>query len=278
MTNQSINNFICELRKSKNLTQKELAEKLNVTDKAVSKWERGLSYPDITLISKLAQIFEITTDELLNGGKNDSNIKEDTVIQNTYQFNYNIAKTKINTISNIIKVLITIVFSLSILICITCDLAITKSLSWSLYPISSIIFAWFIIIPFFHFKNNRIMNSLLSLSIFIIPFLFILSKIIGNQNLLSLGVPISLTSIIYLWIIYSLFNFTKLNRLSVFSIIFTLSIVYKLIINYIIYTLTNQKAIQSWDILIFSIIFIISLVLFGVKFFFKSNTINHYHN
>lgn len=40
--NNNIGNFICELRKSNNMTQKQLAEKLNVTDKAVSKWERGV--------------------------------------------------------------------------------------------------------------------------------------------------------------------------------------------------------------------------------------------
>jgi len=44
MDNKKIGTFILELRKSKNMTQRELAEKLNVTDKAVSKWERGLGY------------------------------------------------------------------------------------------------------------------------------------------------------------------------------------------------------------------------------------------
>lgn len=74
MTNENSPNmgpFISELRKEKNLTQRELADQLGVTDKAVSKWERGLSYPDISLLSKLARIFGITTDELLNGEKAD---------------------------------------------------------------------------------------------------------------------------------------------------------------------------------------------------------------
>ncbi len=48
MENQKIGNFIKELRKEKNLTQKELADKLFITDRAVSKWERGLSCPDIS--------------------------------------------------------------------------------------------------------------------------------------------------------------------------------------------------------------------------------------
>ncbi len=61
--------FISELRKEKKLTQKGLAEQLGVTDKAVSKWERGLSCPDISLLSKLSKILGVTTSELLNGEK-----------------------------------------------------------------------------------------------------------------------------------------------------------------------------------------------------------------
>jgi transcriptional regulator with XRE-family HTH domain len=57
--------FICDARKAKNMTQKELAEKLNITDKAVSKWERNISCPDIHTIPMLADILEVSSDELL---------------------------------------------------------------------------------------------------------------------------------------------------------------------------------------------------------------------
>ncbi|MBQ2937822.1 MAG: helix-turn-helix domain-containing protein [Clostridia bacterium] len=66
MDNEKFGKFIKELRKQKNMTQKELAEKLNITDKAISKWERGLSFPDITILNSLAEIFDITVSELLN--------------------------------------------------------------------------------------------------------------------------------------------------------------------------------------------------------------------
>jgi len=49
MTNEKIGQFISELRKFNKMTQKDLAAKLNITDKAISKWERGLSWPDISL-------------------------------------------------------------------------------------------------------------------------------------------------------------------------------------------------------------------------------------
>ena len=67
MDNKKFGEFIKELRKEKQLTQKELGEKLNITDKAISKWERGLSFPDIAVLKDLAEFFEIGISELLNG-------------------------------------------------------------------------------------------------------------------------------------------------------------------------------------------------------------------
>lgn len=69
MDNEKFGNFIKELRKEKGITQKELGEKLNITDKAISKWERGLSFPDITMLNLLAEFFEVDVSELLNGEK-----------------------------------------------------------------------------------------------------------------------------------------------------------------------------------------------------------------
>ena len=66
---KSIGEMISSLRKEKGMTQNELAEKMNVTDKAVSKWERDLSCPDINTISKLADILDVSVDELLQAKK-----------------------------------------------------------------------------------------------------------------------------------------------------------------------------------------------------------------
>ena len=59
--------FLVQLRKEKGLTQKELAERLYVSDKAVSKWERALSLPDITLLQPMAEYLGVTVTELLSG-------------------------------------------------------------------------------------------------------------------------------------------------------------------------------------------------------------------
>lgn len=69
MEKKTIGSFIAALRRANGLTQKELAEKLNVSDKAVSRWERDECYPDLTMIPALAEIFGVSCDELLNGGR-----------------------------------------------------------------------------------------------------------------------------------------------------------------------------------------------------------------
>ena len=67
MKKQTLGMMISSLRKAKGMTQLELAEKMGVTDKAVSKWERDLSYPDINTIPKLADLFDTSVDELMQG-------------------------------------------------------------------------------------------------------------------------------------------------------------------------------------------------------------------
>ena len=67
MEKKTLGSFLSILRKAKGMTQKELAELLNVSDKAVSRWERDESMPDILLLPVLADIFEVSCDELLKG-------------------------------------------------------------------------------------------------------------------------------------------------------------------------------------------------------------------
>ena len=83
MDNNKVGKFIQEIRKEKKLTQKELGDMLFLTDKAISKWERGLSLPDITMLNSLAKALDVDVSEILNGerGKkeklNQTEIKEE---------------------------------------------------------------------------------------------------------------------------------------------------------------------------------------------------------
>ena len=66
-----IGKFIQELRKEKGLTQEELAEKLGITKNAVSKWERGISLMDLSLLKPLSEILDVSITEILSGDRID---------------------------------------------------------------------------------------------------------------------------------------------------------------------------------------------------------------
>lgn len=70
MEQEKVGKFIQNLRKEYNLTQQELADKLEITDKAISKWENGRCLPDVYFLKLLSEIFHVTVKELLNGERN----------------------------------------------------------------------------------------------------------------------------------------------------------------------------------------------------------------
>ena len=69
MNQEKIGKFIAALRKKQNLTQEQLAEKLGVTDKSVSRWENGKCLPDVSLYKDLCNILGITLNEFFSGEK-----------------------------------------------------------------------------------------------------------------------------------------------------------------------------------------------------------------
>lgn len=79
MEQKTIGKFITALRKANGMTQKDLAEKLNVSDKTVSRWERDEGTPDLSMIPVLAEIFGVTCDELLRGERKSPTERTDSV-------------------------------------------------------------------------------------------------------------------------------------------------------------------------------------------------------
>lgn len=107
MNSEKFSKLILELRKEKNMTQQELANILHITDKAISKWERGISLPDVCLLESISNIFDISVAELIKGEriKENSNTEINNIIVDTLKD----SKRKINK-KNII------IFSLGIFI------------------------------------------------------------------------------------------------------------------------------------------------------------------
>jgi len=117
MDNTKIGAFIKNLRKDKNLTQKELADKLGITDRAISKWERGMGCPDISLLEDLAKVLEVSVLEILKGELLDSNksLNEKDLLESMSLSKKNILNN-IKKITNIVTIVIIVIISLVIAI------------------------------------------------------------------------------------------------------------------------------------------------------------------
>lgn len=113
MENENIGKLISKIRKEKGMTQKDLADKLNVTDRAVSKWERGLCCPDISLLKDLSNILGISISKLICGEE-----LSDESINKTIQFTKKNMKQRIIKYFNITLISIMIFLIIFILLSI----------------------------------------------------------------------------------------------------------------------------------------------------------------
>lgn len=115
MDQKKIGRFICSLRKEKQLTQEQLAEKLGVSINAVSKWERGLSFPDVSLYKDLCNELDINIEELINGEKSKSSTAKEKAIISVVKTNKN-EKKKRNIIIIVFTLLITLLIIFGLII------------------------------------------------------------------------------------------------------------------------------------------------------------------
>ena len=262
MMNQTeIGKFIAKCRKEKKLTQAQLAEKLNITDRAVSKWETGKSMPDSSIMLELCEILGITVNELLSGEEIDMESFEKKADENLIALKW---KDENNMTKNVI---ISILFSVSLLIgimvCLICNIAISGNLTWSLIPVSSIVFAWVISFPSIILGKKGIVVSLISLSVFIIPYLFLLGNLIKVKEVFSVGAVLAVTSIAFLWIIAATFNHIgKTRKLIALGTTFLLAIPFVIIVNVMLSKMIEEPISDIWDMLSIFILLIFAFVSF----------------
>ncbi|MDF2802279.1 MAG: hypothetical protein K0S61_2182 [Anaerocolumna sp.] len=121
--------YVFKRRKEIGLTQKEFATRLFVTESAVSKWERGLSYPDITLVRNICEVLNISEHELLTGS-------EDVKARNSEKLAGRYIRI-IQTYRNILSC----IYGLSLVICFICNVAIQQKLSWFFIVLTAIMVA-----------------------------------------------------------------------------------------------------------------------------------------
>lgn len=213
MDSKKVGSFIASMRKQKSLTQKELAEKLNVTNKAISKWETGNGYPEITIVPKLAKVLGVTTAELLNGELNVNMVSDNddaaTIINETVKY-YDKDRMKKG---NIIIAIIFIISVLSSCICLLCNYLIDNKLNWSLYVVGAFIVLWSVILPVFKLKRFRAVVSLGGFTVTLILYLFLIQYLVAVKGwVIPLAIPIVILSNLTLGISLFIGFYNKINK------------------------------------------------------------------
>lgn len=135
--------YVLKRRKELGLTQKEFAAKLFITESAVSKWERGLSYPDITLVRSICEVLQVSEHELLTGSE-DVRARNFEKLANRYLH-------MIQTYKNILSC----IYGLSLVICLICNVAIQQTLSWFFIVLTSEMVAISLTLIPVYVKNRR---------------------------------------------------------------------------------------------------------------------------
>lgn len=241
---------------------------LNITDRAVSKWETGKCMPDSSIMLELCGILGITVNELLSReememGKNDGAYEK--------KADENLLILKRRDENNINRnVVISIIFSCTLLIgafvCVICDLAITGRLTWSLIPVSSILFAWVILFPVMIFGKKGILGGCISVSIFIFPYLYILSSLLHVRAVLAIGGAAAAISVVYLWLSVGIFRKFSGRKLTAAGIVFLAAVPFLFVMNGALSFLISEPMLDGWDVLTVFLLLIAAFTFFACDY------------
>lgn len=165
--------------------------------------------------------------------------------------------------NTVISIIFTAAILIGIAVCCICDFAIAGTLTWSLIALSSIMLAWIISFPIILLGKRGIGGGILSLSIFIIPFLYIMSILIENTAVFRIGSVISVLMLIYTWGIYALFTHFKDRKMLATGFTLFLAIPFMFLINMTLSIMIAEPILDIWDALS---AFILLLTAFSFMF------------
>ncbi len=122
--------FLKQKRQDKNLTQKDLAKKLFISESAISKWEKNIARPDITLLPKLSEILEVSEHELITASIDEKSREE------------KVQAKKWRAFSMSWSLFFYIAYACTLIPCFICDLAVNKGLTWFWIVLSALLLAF----------------------------------------------------------------------------------------------------------------------------------------
>lgn len=195
MEENRIGPFIRDRRLQLEMTQQQLADKLGVTDKAVSKWERSVSYPDITILRELSDALEVSVTELLAGEREHAPPvppEVEDVVVDTVAY-AETARRKNDRWRWWTFVVLTICCLTGALVCFI-FYCITRRL-WTVNALRSIAFGWAVCYPLLR-TERPVRNALIIASVGVYPFI----RTFGAYRAWHLGIVV--VSAAYAWMVY----------------------------------------------------------------------------
>ncbi len=264
MVNQiEVGAFISKCRKAKKLTQAQLAEELNITDRAISKWETGKSLPDSSIMLELCDILGITVNELLKGEREDREPDEEKKDEHFDVIKGN-GENRVKS-KKFLVFIFSALFMTAAAVCLICDIAISGGVTWSLIPAVSIVFGWAVCLPGIRFGKKGIVGCFVWLSALIIPYLFVLSRLIKVGQVFTIGGVMAVISIVFLWMVIGVFRKMGSRRKpAAFGVSYLLTVLFVAVINLVLSKMIGGPVFHMWD---WAAIFML-LVLAGVSFGF----------
>lgn len=221
--------------------------------------------PDSSIMLELCQILGITVNELLSGERVNMDSFEKIVDENLIALK---RKDENNIAKNVVvSALFSITLLVGIMVCGICDFAISGSLSWSLIPITSIVFVWVISFPSIMLGKKGIIKSLIALSVFVIPYIYLLSRKLNVKELFQLGTIISLISLLFLWIVFAVFcRIGKTRKLVALGTTALLIVPFVIIVNVLLSKMLETPIFDVWDFLSIFVLLILSIVFFACDY------------
>lgn len=247
MGNERIGPFIRQLRKDRHMTQKELAALLNVTDKAVSKWELGASLPDVALLLPLAEALDVSVTELLGGAREAEAPppKARDTAGDILSYTQKTAAQRWERLRLWLFAGLTGAFLLAAAVCWVCDITLNGGLSWSLVVCCSLALAWAVLLPLLTARRHALKLALAALSAAILPYLYILGGLLGRPGVFRFGLRIAPAAVLYLWVVWAVVRRHRLRKWRTAGALLLLTALLSLYIDAVTCALAGSRAVYG---------------------------------
>lgn len=258
---KSFGKYIAEKRKKASLTQEELANKLFVIPSTISKWERGVTYPDISVITNLCKELNISEHEFFTACDDESMNKEKKEIQ------------KYRTLKKWLFYIINISYLIGGITCFICNLIMDHKLSWFFIVVVGLLISFSITSLPYYIKNNK--YKILKIT-FVVTFLTYLLLFVINfvslGNWLLESFLIASFVFLFLWIAMLICTFTKISsyyKISISLLLLAFLTVYTNSVCARVLNISNNEG-NILNLICAAVMVVISLALIFIRWMQKN--------